>query len=136
MTVTEIIAKVKSLNLPTNSYIVFGSCPLAAAELREANDIDLFVSKELFKNLGQSGWQELQKSADNKPLVYDVFEAHPNWNFSSYKPTLQQLLATADLIDGIPFASLQEVRKWKASSGRPKDLEDIKLIDKFIEIDK
>lgn len=126
----EIIAKVKTLNLHKNSFVVFGSCPLAVAGLREAKDIDLFVSKEVLGKLKASGWQELYKSANDKPLVYDVFEAHDNWNFSSYSPTLEHLLSTATVIDEIPFVSLEEVRKWKVSSGRPKDLADIELIDK------
>lgn len=127
----EIITKVKTLNLPNNQYVVFGSCPLAAAGLREAQDIDLFVSKAVLAKLKESGWQELYKSANDKPLVYDVFEAHDNWNFSSYSPTLEQLLLTATRIDGIPFVSLEEVIKWKISSGRPKDLADVELIKKF-----
>jgi len=132
MTISEIIAKAKTLNLPEHSYIVFGSCPMAAAGLREANDIDMLVSDSAFRELSRRGWQELQKGPDDKPLVFDVFEAHPNWNFSSYKPTLEHLLATADVIDGVPFASLDEVRKWKVSSGRPKDLVDTELIDKYL----
>lgn len=128
----EIIAKVKKLNLPKNSYVIFGSCPMAVAGLREARDIDLLVSKEIFAKLKKDGWQEMLKDSNDKPLVSDVFEAHDNWNFSSYNPTLEQLLATATIIDGIPFASLEEVRKWKVASGRPKDLMDIELIDKSI----
>lgn len=126
----EIITKVKALNLPKNSYVVFGSCPLAIAGLREAKDIDLLVSRELFKKLKKMGWKELHKSPNDKPLVNDIFEVHDNWNFSSYSPTLKHLLTCAEIIDGIPFASLEEVRKWKAASGRSKDLADIKLIDK------
>lgn len=126
----EIIAKVKTLNLPKNSYVIFGSCPLAIAGLREAKDIDLLVSKEIFEKLKNNGWQELLKSPNDKPLVHDIFEAHDNWNFSSYSPTLEQLLASAIIIDEIPFASLEEVRRWKVASGRPKDLADIELIDK------
>jgi len=134
MTKEEIITKVKALDLPKNSYVVFGSCPLAVAGIREANDVDLFVSEEVFAKLKKTGWRELRKSPDDIPLVYDVFEAHDNWNFSSYKlaPTLKQLLASAVIVDEIPFASLEEVRKWKAASGRPKDLIDIKLIDKYL----
>ena len=37
----EIIEKVKSLNLPNNSYVVFGNCPMAVAGIRESNDVDL-----------------------------------------------------------------------------------------------
>ena len=128
----EIINKVKALNLPKNSYVVFGSCPLAVAGLREAQDVDLLVSKEIFAQLKKGGWPLLEKSPNDKPLVYGVFEAHENWDFSSYSPTLEQLLASATFIDGIPFAALGEVRKWKAASGRPKDLVDIKLIDEYL----
>jgi hypothetical protein len=129
MTGTEIIGKVKALNLPQDSYVVFGSCPMAAAGIREANDIDLLVSNEIFEKLKHDGWQELRKSSDDIPLIYDVFEAHNTWNFSSYQPTLKTLISGASVLDGIPFASLGEVRKWKLSSGRPKDLRDIELID-------
>jgi len=111
MTLAEIVAKVKTLDLPENSYIVFGSCPLAAVGLREANDVDMLVDEVVFKDLRRRGWQILQKGPKDNPLVYDVFEAHPNWDFSQYKPTLKHLLATADIIEGVPFASLAEVRK-------------------------
>lgn len=127
----EIIAKIKALNLPKNSYVVFGSCPLALVGLREANDIDLLVSKEIFEKLRKEGWKELHKSINDRPLVRDVFEAHDNWSFSSYSPTLEQLLVSATVVDEIPFASLEEVRKWKTASGRSKDLADIELIDDY-----
>lgn len=132
MTKQEIIDKVKELNLPEGGYIVFGSCPMAAAELREAGDIDFLVSEEVLEQFKAAGWKEIDKGPNDKPLTYDVFEAHTSWDFASYKPTLKQLLATADIIDGVPFASLQEVRRWKAASGRPKDLVDIDLIDKHL----
>lgn len=135
MTKEEIITKVKELNLPKNSYIVFGSCPLAVAGIREANDIDLLVSDEVFAELKRAGWQELHKSRDDIPLVKDVFEAHNNWNFStsqSHNPTLKTLLEDATIIAGIPFASLDEVLKWKTVSARPKDLVDVELINKYL----
>ena len=129
MTKEEIIAKTKALHFPKDSYIVFGSCPLAVAGIREANDIDLLVSERLFAELKNAGWQELSKSPGDTPLTHDIFEAHHHWDFSSYSPTLHHLLETATVIDNIPFASLEEVRKRKISSGRPKDLADIALIN-------
>lgn len=133
MTKGEIVSKVKSLGWPTGSYVVFGSGPLAAAGIRQAADIDFLVSSDLFEQLKKVGWQELVKDnpADN-PLVKDVFEAHANWDFSEYSPTLEHLLATATIIDGVPFASLEEVKKWKTADPRPKDLVDIKLIDQYL----
>ena len=132
MTKDEIIAKVKALNLPKKSYVVFGSCSMAALGIREAQDIDMLVSKTVFDMLKRAGWQEVDKGQEDKPLTHDVFEVHDNWNFSSYSLTLEQLLATANIIDGVPFASLEEVRKWKTASGRPKDIVDIELIDRYL----
>ena len=127
----EIISKIKTLNLAKDSYILFGSCPLAALGIREAQDIDLLVSKEVFEKLKERGWRELYKNPNDTPLVYDVFEVHENWNFSSYNPTLEHLLSSAIIVDDTPFASLEEVKKWKMASARPKDLDDIKLIENY-----
>lgn len=132
MNKNDIIKKVKELNLPAGGYVVFGSCPMAAAGLRQASDIDMLVSDQVLASLKQAGWQQANKGKDDKPLTYDLFEAHSNWNFSTYSPTLEQLLKSADYFDGIPFASLHEVRKWKAASGRPKDVKDVELIDAYL----
>lgn len=132
MTKEAIISKVKELNLPEGSFLVFGSGPLAEAGIREAQDIDLLVSPEIYAELKKPGWQELRKDEKDIPLVHDVFEAHDSWNFSSYSPTLEHLLATATVIEGVPFAALEEVKKWKLASARPKDLADAELIDKYL----
>lgn len=128
----EIIEKVQALNLPSDSYIVFGSGPLAAAGIRETNDIDMYVTPEVWRSLKAAGWQQIDKGPDDQPLAHDVFDVHDNWNFSFYTTTLEHLLDTADVIDGVPFASLDEVRKWKVASGRDKDLRDIELIDAYL----
>jgi len=132
MNVREIIANVKSLNLPEGSYIVYGSGPMAAAGIRESGDIDMLVNKKVFDRLKREGWQEINKGPNDKPLVRDIFEAHLHWEFSPYKPKLKHLLDTAREVNGVPFASLEEVRKWKAASGRPKDIVDIELINKHM----
>jgi len=132
MTGEDIVNRVKTLDLPQGEYVVFGSCPMALACIRESGDIDMLVSPELRAQLAEKGWKEVDKGGTDRPLTHDVFEAHDKWDFSSYQPTLNQLLATATLVDGVPFASLEDVKKWKTSSGRPKDLKDIKLINDYL----
>ena len=133
MTREDIISKVKALNLPKDSYIVFGSCPLAVLGIREANDIDLLVTEEVLQQLRSSGWQQIQKGPRDCPLVFDIFEAHDSWEFSSYKPTLTDLQKSAMEIDGVPFAAIEEVRNWKLASGRLKDKEDLQLIRLYLQ---
>ncbi len=132
MTRDEVIYKVKSLNFPKGSYIVFGSAPFAVLGIREVNDIDLLVSQGLYGELEKDGWKKVIKGPQDEPLTYDIFEAHPNWDFSTYAPTLTELLSRSIEVKGIPFASLDDVRKWKAASGRPKDIVDLKLINDYL----
>lgn len=93
----------------------------------------MVVSSSVLEDLKKRGWTQITKGEDDKLYTHDIFEADDKWGFGAYPRTLEQLLATADVVDGIPFASLQEVRAWKAASGRPKDLKDIELIDNHIQ---
>lgn len=128
----EIIKKVKSLKLKEGSYVVFGSGPMAAAGIRNANDIDLYVTTEVLESLKNQGWKMQIKGPGDNPLTFDCFEAHDNWNFSSYSPTLDKLLRNAITIEGVSFASLEDVRKWKTDSDNPKYVTDVKLIDEYL----
>lgn len=134
MTGQEITTAVKSLELPHNSYVVFGSCPMALAGIRESSDIDMLVTPEVFAKLEAQGWKKRYKGPGDEPVVKGDFEAHAHWTFGPHDITLEQLLADATIADGVPFASLQEVRLWKEASGRPKDLVDVKLIDEYLAV--
>ncbi|MDP3741387.1 MAG: hypothetical protein Q8R08_03630 [bacterium] len=74
MTKEDIVYKVKTLNFPKDSYVVFGGSPLALVGIREANDIDLLVSPEVYSQLKKAGWQEVRKSENDIPLVRDVLK--------------------------------------------------------------
>jgi mannose-6-phosphate isomerase-like protein (cupin superfamily) len=132
MTSNDVLAEVKSLQLPQDSYVVFGSGPMAALHIRPVGDVDLLVSTEVHDKLRQAGWQQLTKGPGDEPLVKGNVEAHDNWNFSPYAPTLEALLSRAFTVDGVPFASIEDVRKWKAASGGAKHEADVQLIDKYL----
>ena len=123
---------VKELKLAQDSYVVFGSCPLAAVGIREANDIDLYVTPEVLKAFAQEGWHQIKKAPGDEPYVNGIYEAHANWDFSPYAPSLQHLLQDAMTIDGVSFASLDEVKKWKVASGGLKHDADVKRINEYM----
>lgn len=132
MTGADIIAQIASQNFPAGSFIVFGAGPLAAAGIRETGDIDLVVTPELYAELIKRGWKKCVKAPGDEPLRHGVFEAHDNWSFEGYTSTFEALLATADFYEGIPFASLQEVRAWKTKSTGKKHKADIDLINAYL----
>lgn len=133
LTSMDIIEVVKALNLPLGHYVVFGSGPMAAHGIRQSRDIDLLVTNKLYEQLKDEGWQEKAwDEGGGYRLVRGVFEADDSWNYGSYNPTPEEIISKSGIIDGIPFAPLDEVVKWKQTFGRPKDLTDVELIEQFL----
>ena len=132
MTKKNVLDKIKPLKLPKGSYIIYGATPFAIYGIRDVNDVDILVSEELYEKLKKEGWKKISKGPRDEPVTYDIFEAHTTWEFSPYAPTLSELLTRAVEVEGIAFASLEDVRKWKKASGRPKDIMDLKLIDDYL----
>ncbi|MFA6416042.1 MAG: hypothetical protein WCW56_00970 [Candidatus Paceibacterota bacterium] len=130
----DIFQKVKELNLPIGSYVVFGGGPMSARGIKEAHDIDILTTPEIYEKFKKEGWEEKTASSGSNFLIKDDYELFRDWNFSfaNYNPDPQKVIAEADIIDGVAFASLDEVRRWKSAFAREKDLVDIKLIDDFL----
>lgn len=128
MTPEQIIQKVKELNLPKGEYLVFGSAPICMRRIRNCEDIDLFVSPRIYRELKATGWKETKFATLEKA----PFEVGADWEFGAYNPSLKELLAQADIFDGVPFASLKDVIAWKKTFGREKDLADVQLIKNYL----
>ena len=127
---SRLLDQVHELGLPADSFAVFGSGPMAAAGIRDVNDLDLIVTPEL--------WADLER---NKPVsaleggghVIQIgsIEIHNGW-----EPPIDEmstLIDEAEVIGGVRFVRLEEVLKWKRKRSRPKDEADIALIEKYLD---
>lgn len=129
----DIIKKVKQLNLPAGHYVVFGSGPLMVHGIRQSQDIDLLVTPQLYQTLvADPAWKVVHRPNGSEHLENGDYEADNNWYFNNYRPRTEDIIAAAEMIDGVPFAPLSEVLQWKKAFGRPKDLVDVKLIEAFL----
>jgi hypothetical protein len=132
----DIFQQVKALGLPLGQYVVFGSGPLAARSIRATSDVDLFTTTALYDQLRADGWQEVEKpvEAGGLYLAHGIYEADDKWRYGAYDPRPEDIIEAADTIDGVPFAPLLEVLKWKRAFGRPKDAADVQLIERFMRV--
>lgn len=105
---------------------------MAIAGIREAGDIDMYVTQDLLMDLKNRGWKKIVKGPKDAPYTYDIYEAHDNWGFSHYSPSLEQLKSRETLVEDIPFAALVDVLKWKEASNNPKFKKDAELIKEFL----
>ena len=116
------------LQLPIGSYIIAGSGPLAIRNMREAADVDILVDEPL--------WASLQLlhtvSGDRRNrIALGTIEIRKDWMILTDK--IEEMIAHHDMIDGFPFMKLSYVIDTKKYLGRPKDLEDMAMINSYLE---
>jgi predicted nucleotidyltransferase len=118
-------------NIPKNKVLIFGSSLLAVHGLRPNKDLDIAVTKDVFNSLSSkftigiasSGEKFLTDKDHNIEIYYSL--GVPELSFN-------ELFKRADNIDDYLFLSIPDMIAWKKKMGRPKDLEDIKLITHLI----
>jgi len=128
----KFIEELKALNLPAGQYAIFGSGPLAIRNLRDAGDIDLVVTQELWDKLAQK--YPLTKKETIKGPVTSInighLEIYRDW--LNLTPKVKEMIDTADIINDLPFVKLEYVIEWKTFMGRDKDKNDLKLIEEYL----
>jgi hypothetical protein len=122
----QMLDAVRSLGLPEGDYLVHGSSALLARRLvTEVNDVDIAARG--------AAWQQALKLG---PLVQGRLDAlvRPSEHVEIFDgwlgADLDSLLREAELIDGIPFASLQAVLDFKLQLNRAKDQQHIRLLER------
>ena len=128
----NIIAEVKKLDLPLGQYVVIGSGIMAQLGLREANDVDIAVTPNLYAKLRASGEWEEEERYGKIFLKKDAVEINPRLDWVSYPTTAEEAIASATIIDGVPFINLNELVTFKRALGRGKDLPDIVIIEEYL----
>jgi hypothetical protein len=129
----DIIANVKKFGFPLGRYSVVGGGALAARGIRTYDDVDLIVTEDLYEQLKKSDWEEKEKHPGCFHLYKDNAEVTKNFlNIKGCKLNPADVIKNSEIIDGIPFMSLNDLIELKKAIGREKDIKDIELILKFM----
>jgi hypothetical protein len=134
---TDVIEKVKRLNLPLGKYSVIGGASLAVRGIRETRDLDILVIPELFDELHRQGWP-LDKAYESrwsrKRLKVKDVEIYPDFLLEKQNVFIDvlKLIDESDLIDGIAFQPLNHLKVCKLDCERKKDAEDVMLIESYL----
>jgi hypothetical protein len=128
----DIFKKLAELDLPLGQYVLVGSGALAARGIREANDLDIAVTGQLWAKLYASG-EYVEVSRYGRPfLEAEGVDIIKQLNWADYSTTAEEAIRTADSINGYPFLNINETIKFKRAMGREKDILDIKLLEEHI----
>ena len=83
-------------------------------------------------NLRASGEWEEEERYGKIFLKKDAVEVNPRLDWESYSTTAEEAIASATIIDGVPFINLNELVTFKRALGRGKDLPDIVIIEEYL----
>jgi predicted transcriptional regulator YdeE len=128
---------IKALNLPIDQYAITGSGALGIRNLRAIGDIDIIVTPELW-NILEKDYAIIDENNVKKIVFPDgIVEALGEHSFYAEKkdrnaPTIKDRIANAEVIEGLPFESLEHVLYYKHKMGREKDKHDIEIIETLI----
>lgn len=119
----------RSLDLPAGDYAIFGSGPLIVRGIIEAtNDLDVLARSAAWKKAQEQG--ELVHLPEHDVEVVSCFDGvvtiGTRWAIGEFD--VDELLDTAEIIDGLPFVRLEYVILYKQIAGRPKDMLHLELI--------
>ena len=127
-TLADFEKRVESLKLPPRDYTVFGSGPLLAHGLvTSVNDVDILARGAAWERA-----KELER-AQRAPGGDAVVRLRGVEIFSGWLGfDVDAIVEGAELVNGLPFARLADVRAFKKKLGRPKDVEHIRLIEAYL----
>lgn len=129
----ELIKKAKDLKLPKGKYVVFGGAPLCVRGIRKSHDLDVLVAPEVFEEFyKKDGWKKKFAESGSEAFVKDNVEIFKDW----FGMDTKKIIDDAEIVNGVTFASLEDVLLWKRRDNREKDLEDIELIEKYLAEEK
>jgi len=129
-------AALTKYNLPPGQFAITGSGPLGIRNLKKIGDIDIVVSPELCDILIEK--YGVTDDGKVKKIIFPEDNIEAFWESSFYTqpkdpdaPTTADIITEAEIIEGLPFATLEVVLYFKNKMKRDKDLEDIRLVEEW-----
>ncbi len=128
----EKFSVLRQFNLPCDQYAITGSGPLGIRNLKAIGDIDIIVIQELWDQLvakyGITDQNGVRKIAFPGGVVEGFQEgSFYEEPFDNQVPSIPSRIANAEMIDGLPFDSMETILYFKRKAQREKDLKDIRL---------
>lgn len=125
----ELLQKVQQLRLPVGDFAIFGSGPLLVRGVIDSvGDIDILCRRDAWIKATGLGERVYLDAYDVEIISIDggLITIGRSWGYGNFD--VDQLIDSAENIDGLPFVLLRYVIEYKHIANRPKDLAHLKLL--------
>ncbi|MBK5267417.1 MAG: hypothetical protein JJE47_08265 [Acidimicrobiia bacterium] len=128
----DLFEALRSLDLPPGDFAVFGSGPLIIRGIIDGtNDLDVISRGPAWERACVVGEVEFveEYGVDIVQCFDHAITIGRSWGYGEFD--INQLIDTAETIDGLPFVQLEHVIAYKQIAGRPKDLDHLRRLKAF-----
>ena len=123
-----LLEELRNFNLQVDQFAITSSGTLAVRNIREATDLDIIVTDTLWGELIKK--YPINKDGDFESINVDNIQfLHKGSWFTGNN---EKMIREADIIDGIRYVKLEEIRKRKTNRDREKDIHDVELIKNYL----
>ena len=122
----ELFDFVAQLELPQGDYAIFGSGPLIVRGIIPlSNDLDIICRGSAWKTVLATGQPEFLDAYKTTviSMANGTITFGSSWGIGAFD--IDELIDTAEIIDGLPFVRLRYVIEYKTIRSTPKDLAHI-----------
>lgn len=128
---SALFARLRTLDLPLGDHAVFGSGPLIVRGIIEAtNDLDVVARGAAWDRACVLGELVLLPDHGVQVASFDggAITVGTTWAYGEID--VDEVIDTAEVIAGVPFARLEYVVAYKQAAARPKDHEHLRLLER------
>lgn len=127
MNKTDILNTLGKYHLDINEFMIISGASMVIQEIKEnTKDIDIAVSKEYYDYLEKNYKCDVAKVI-NGLNIYSIDDVI---NFSTNYYNKDEAI----MYEGYPIQKLDKIREMKLKLSRQKDIQDINLINKYLEL--
>jgi hypothetical protein len=123
----------QSLHLTVHDYVILGSAPLYAHGLISdlPNDVDAVARRSAWEAACRIAQPVRAAKGDSVVRLFDgAVEIFDGWFGMPWN--MDEIIETAEIIDGLPFARLSYIAEFKRTLNRPKDHDHIRKIEAYL----
>lgn len=133
MIFSDLLELLNKLSLPEDQFVIVGSGPLGVRNIRECRDLDVLVTDKLWIELAKKYPVKKEHGIDKIEVAEGIEMLSKGSAFRDPSiASIDEIIRTADLIEGIRYINLELLKKFKQKMAREKDLKDIELIKDYL----
>jgi hypothetical protein len=128
-----LLRKLRRLDLDTEHFVIFGSAPLLVHGLRtDVRDLDVLARNGVWEEVEARGRRTFGRETGDplRGFYGGRIQFSQRWISDDYDT--DALIEQAEVVDGLRFARLEEVLRYKENLGRRKDRRDIDALRAYL----